>query len=141
MFKEIHNVKRECRTEEDKFKELKAQFNDATAVLKREKKQPERKLKKQEEKDFVNNLKAETNNFSFECEVCDLKIETNFLLKFHMRTIHMNSVNSQTDDKDPEDKVTQTDANDFNVDKSMQTEVLKSNETFIKYLATIVAQK
>jgi chromosome segregation ATPase len=131
--KQVHNLNREIKNESENFKQLKAKFDDITAAVNREKKQQERKLKKQERKDFLNNLKTESMNLYFECEKCDVKLETRTQLTYHVRSLHMKSVQSQTDDEEVEEKLVQTDPREFTIDKNVQTEDEKSSETFVKY--------
>ena len=77
-------------------------------------------------------MKAESVNVYFDCEVCDVKTETKSQLMYHVRSFHMKSIQSQTDYEE-EDKIVQVNLKDFTVDKDVQTEDDKTNETFVKY--------
>ena len=131
--KQLHNVKKELETESNNLKELKHKFDDFTASVKRERKQYERKQKKKENSDFLNNLKKGSDNLYFQCDECDLKTETRTQLKFHMRSIHTNNTECQTDDVELKEKVVQTDFKDFTNDKNEQIDEADNSESFIKY--------
>ena len=130
--KEIHDLNKDTKIQESNFKQLKAKFDEMSAAVNREKKQQERKIKKKDAKDFLNNMKAESVNVYFDCEVCDVKTETKSQLMYHVRSFHMKSIQSQTDYEE-EDKIVQVNLKDFTVDKDVQTEDDKTNETFVKY--------
>ena len=130
--KEIHDLNKDTKIQESNFKQLKAKFDEMSDAMNREKKRQEKKLKKKDVKDFLNNMKAESVRFYFECEVCDVKIETKSQLMYHVRNFHMKSSQSQTD-YGKEDKIVQVNLKDFTVDKVVQKEKDKSNATFVKY--------
>ena len=67
--------------------------------------------------------------------MCELTVETNSMLKYHLRTIHMVyiSVLIQTDDKEIDVKEIQTDTFEFTSDDSVQTEEEKTDQPFVKY--------
>ena len=60
--KAIHDFRKENKSKEDKLVDLKVTLDKQTAVMKKSNKQTERKLKKQEKKDFVNNLGSDTRD-------------------------------------------------------------------------------
>ena len=132
--KNLHNLKKDLKNETEMCKQLKAKFNELTATVNREKKQQERKQKKREKSDFLNNLKAEPLNQNFECEICDVKTESKTQLKFHVSSTHMRDIHSQTEQNESKDVFVQTELGDMAVDKDVQTEEGKNtSETFVKY--------
>ena len=60
--KAIHDLRKENKSKEDKLVDLKVTLDKQTAAMKKSNKQTERKLKKQEKKDFLNNLGSDTGD-------------------------------------------------------------------------------
>ena len=94
--KEIHDLNKDTKIQESNFKQLKAKFDGMSDAMNREKKQQEKKLKKKDAKDFLNNMKAESVHLYFDCEVCDVKMKTKSQIMYHVRSFHMRSSQSQT---------------------------------------------
>ena len=92
--KEIHDLNKDTKIQESNFKQLK--FDGMSDAMNREKKQQEKKLKKKDAKDFLNNMKAESVHLYFDCEVCDVKMKTKSQIIYHVRSFHMRSSQSQT---------------------------------------------
>ena len=52
---------------------------------------------KKDAKDFLNNMKAESVHFYFDCEVCNVKMKTKSQIMYHVRSFqYMRSSQSQT---------------------------------------------
>ena len=73
--KEIHDLNKDTKIQESNFKQLKAKFDGMSDAMNREKKQQEKKLKKKDAKDFLNNMKAESVRFYFDCESTNVPCE------------------------------------------------------------------
>ena len=98
--KKLYNVEKEIKEEVEKSKDIKSKFDELTNKVNQEKKQQERKLKKKENIDFINKIKNESETPSFQCEECDVKVARISILRFHVRTLHMSSVQIQIDEKE-----------------------------------------
>ena len=77
-------------------------------MMKRENKKQEKKLKKQEKKDFLNNLSSEIK-VNFKCEMCEETFLLQSVLSFHTRSVHSASVSAQTDAHEIRDHSSQFD--------------------------------
>ena len=55
------------------------------------------------------------------------------MLRFHMRTLHMSSVQIQADTKEIKKQKQQTDAREFTSNENVQTEDEMTCEAFVKY--------
>ena len=131
--KEIHDLEKENSNLSDNLLQMKTKFTNLTANVNREKKQEEKKLKKQERKEFMENLKAETCILNFGCDKCNLKFETLSKLVNHERMLHMKNNSSQTDVRIMEDKVVQYNNCEFICDKSNQTHEEKTSVDEVEY--------
>ena len=58
-------------------------------------------------------MKNDSETPSFKCQQCDVKVDTISMLKFHVRTLHMSSVQIQTDEKETKEQKEQTDTRLF----------------------------
>ena len=106
--KAIHDLKKENKSKEDKLKDLKVTIDEQTAAMKKANKQAERKLKKEEKKDFLNNLSSDTGDH-LKCEMCDENFASQSVLRFHIKNVHSASVSAQTDDCGMQENSSQTD--------------------------------
>ena len=62
-----------------------------------------------------------------------MKVGTISMLKFHVRTLHMSSVQIQTIAKETKDQKRKTDTREFSSDAIVQTEDEMTSEAFVKY--------
>ena len=119
--KKLYNLEKEIKEDAEKSRDLKSKFDELTNKVNQDKKQQERKLKKKENMDFLNKMKNESETPSFKCQECDVKVETISMLKFHVRTLHMSSVQTQTDEKETKEQKDQTDTRLFKPLNTIQT--------------------
>ena len=131
--KEIYNLRKEIKTESDSFIDLKVKFEELSRTFNSEKKQQERKLRKQDKKESIDKLKSDAVKCQLKCEECGFVVDSDVNLKFHMRSIHMSSIQTQTLDMMVKETGTQGCTADFHSDKIVQTEEPKQIESFVKY--------
>ena len=91
----------------------------------KDKKEEVRKLKKQSKRDFLSEVKNESNQSTVYCDKCSEKISDMTNLKAHVRFYHMISNSTQTDEKPFENKQNQTTCS--------EAEVIKVEESFQSY--------
>ena len=92
--KDIHDLGKEKKTKEDKLEDLKATL---AAVKKKTNKDQERKLKKKEKKDFLNNLSSDNSGGHYKCETCDETFALQSVLRFHIQNVHTASISTLTE--------------------------------------------
>ena len=69
--KDIYVLKKEnCKVKED-FDQLRLELSALKAQVNKEKRDQEKKIKKQEKKDFLNNLRSDPSPSEIRCEMCD----------------------------------------------------------------------
>ena len=71
--KELYNLVKESKDEAEQSQILKSKFAELTNTVNHEKKQQERKLKKKENKDFINELKNKSETPTYMCVILQLK--------------------------------------------------------------------
>ena len=89
-----------------------------------------RRLRKSEQKDFIDNLK---DIKVYKCDKCNSKSETLDGLRSHVRGIHSRSVSTETEDNEIEDKSAQWEPFGFWNDKTSQTSENCEEIEFEKY--------
>ena len=103
--KEIHDMNREIKV----LGEVKSEFDQFKVIVNKEKKDLEKKRKKTERKEFLDNIKTcSPDNCHFKCNICDVKRESYDQLRNHERALHMQSKSSETEEKEMEDKEIQS---------------------------------
>ena len=85
----MHDLKKENETLARDLLQVETSFKTFTATVNQEKKREERKIKKRDSKDFLNNMKDESKELCFECNFCDVKCDSVSKLQSHVRTCHM----------------------------------------------------
>ena len=135
--KEIYDLKKEKDKVTENLAQVKLEYTNLKAKVNKEEKVQLKTIKKTERKEFIENLKSNSQPVKYDCNKCDVLMESLINLKNHERTFHMKSISSQTEEKVLEDKSMQLDVSEFSSDKSTQTrnenesEVI--NEVFKKY--------
>ena len=91
--------------------------------MNKEKKDDEKKMRKIEKKEFLNNLKgiSPTQSISVDCNKCDVKTESFNKLKYHERIYHMQACLTQTEEIVLEDKIAQTNMCELICTKNVET--------------------
>ena len=106
--KEVHDLKKENVKVKEDLDRLNKEHKEFKSHVNQERKEHDRKLKKQEKKDFLNNLKSESNPLEINCEVCDKKLSSLEKLKAHMLSNHTRQSETQSNEAIVEDKIVQT---------------------------------
>ena len=73
--KEIHDIKKELSTVTENLSQVKAEFANFTSIVNKERKNNERKDKKNEKKEFLNQLRSESCPPSLQVLECYVKSE------------------------------------------------------------------
>ena len=81
-------------------------LRDFKAKTNQENKTRDRKLKKEERKDLLHNLKVESKD-EFACDNCNQEFPSTEKLIAHTRNVHVSQKSSQTEEKLVEDKFIQ----------------------------------
>ena len=107
--KELHDLRKENQTTKDKFNQIDAEYSELKCTVNRERKENQRKEKSKAKKDFLNNLKSESQQQSdFMCDLCDEKCDSVGVLKLHIKSVHFQNSTTQTEEKTTEEKQAQT---------------------------------
>ena len=114
--KEIYDLKKENDRISHHLGEIKTEHTSFLAKVNKEEKNREKKLKKSERKEFLENL-----TLKYECDRCDFRMETLEKLKHHKRNAHMKISSTQTEGIVTEEKSVQQNQSDYASEKSMQT--------------------
>ena len=117
--KELHDLQKENRILTENLNKSKVDFSNLTHQVNNEKKSEAKKLKKAEKKQFIDSLNPKS--VEFECDKCEIKIESRVKLKAHVRSTHETVNSTQTDVTELDDKSVQTLHSEFNQDKNIQT--------------------
>jgi hypothetical protein len=104
-------------------------------------KERQMKRKKNEKKEFLKNLKAESKKGEFECEECDECLSNKSDLKMHMLNQHVSSSSTQTGTVIYVDKKLQVKRSDFNSDKNIETSEIEFEHYPCLYCGFIIASK
>ena len=125
--RQIEDLKRENATVTEKLIHVQTDFENLTSKVNKEAKNEKNKLKK----DVMKNLKPSYMLVHYECDQCDEKYESLCKLKSHIRTFHMKTFCTQTEEKTVEDKNVQCEREQLVSDKTFQTpEVKKEFENY-----------
>ena len=119
--KTIHDLRKENQIISENFAQIKTQFANLTATVQKEKKKEEKNMKKKESKEFLENLKANSQEGNFQCNLCDVTCESSSELQSHVRFCHMKSSSMQTQEKQMEDKKLQICGKVLTSDKAVQS--------------------
>ena len=137
--KEVHDLKKERVKVKEDLDRLNTEHTEFKVNVNKERKEHCRKLKKQEKKDFMNNLKSESNPLEINCEMCGKMLSSLEKFKAHVLANHTSQSETQTNETIKEDKYIQTNATiDPKCDKELKTfkgtlEEAKENLGFEKY--------
>ena len=118
--KDLHDLYKENVQVSENLVKVKAELNNLTVKVNKEKKDELKNQKKRDKKDFLDNLKPSSHIENFDCEKCDVKTASWNSLKTHDRTCHMNSNSAQTEETVTDDKNIQTSSNEFTCVKETQ---------------------
>ena len=130
--KEILNLQKENCQILESLEAAKKDLQDLKLRVNKEKKDLEKKLKKDENKDFMKNLLPSQVN-QFQCNNCDVKMESVSKLKEHSRIFHMHTSGTQTNEIVLVGEATQCSLFKLSDDKGVQVEELVTEEEFEKY--------
>ena len=83
---------------------LQAEFATFTSKINKDRKNEAKKLKKADQKEFLQNLKADSNLTDSECNECDVNMESDQKLMSHVRIQHMITKSIQTEEKEEDVK-------------------------------------
>ena len=117
--KTIYDLKKENNVISDNLSQIKSQCSTLSATVHRERKKEEKKLKKKESKDFLENLIGNSQELNFQCNICDIRSESSSKLQSHVRVYHMKSSAMQTQEIQMEDTNLQIDAKEVTSDKDV----------------------
>jgi hypothetical protein len=130
--KEILNLQKENCQILESLEAAKIDLQDLKLRVNKEKKDLEKKLKKDQNKDFMKNLLPSQVN-QFQCNNCDVKMESVSKLKEHGRIFHMHTSGTQTNEIVLVGEATQCTLFKLSDDKGVQVEELVTEEEFEKY--------
>ena len=119
--KELYDLKKENSILTENFLEVKSKFTNLSTSVNKEKKQEAKRIKKQEKKDFMNNLKAESQTFNFECDKCDKIFDSLSSFRIHAGSFHVVQNSSQTEEKNIVERALQVESRYFTREKLCQT--------------------
>ena len=107
--KELHDLRKENQAIKDKFNQIEVEYSELKCAVNRERKETQRKEKSKAKKDFLTNLKSESQQQSeFMCDLCDEKCDSVGVLKLHIKSVHFKNSTTQTEEKTTEEKQAQT---------------------------------
>ena len=136
--KEIYETKKENIKRNEDLDQVKAELVKIRMIANQEKKELERRLKKTEKRDFLNNLKQMD---TIPCGHCDEKLENNEKLRSHVRIHHQQTSSIQTEEISQDTKFVQCrlDRNILVQKKDVEQNV--TEESFINAHSEIVVKE
>ena len=105
--KEVHDLRKENKLVTENLDIVSNELKNITNQVNKEKKVEAKKLKRIENKEFIETLKAKPEPFA--CSSCDLILESLGKLKQHVISFHVTSISTQTSVKVSDDKSVQSD--------------------------------
>ena len=121
--KEINDLKKGSAIATDKLEKLDIEYRELKLKVNKFEKEKKKKEKAKDQKDFLNNLKVESKKIEFRCEMCEEKMETMSMLRFHVQSVHVKCLATQTEETTLKTKQIQTVHAPLNItsDKFTQT--------------------